>query len=246
MCPRVAGAGLREAFATFLAMRPLSILLVEDDERLGTFTAAFLVSQGAQVIVETDGRAALERLRHANFDAIVLDLMLPLVDGLAVCRSIRQRSAVPILMVSARRAEEDRLDAFASGADDFVVKPFSPLELLARVSAVVRRDRREVGPSESALVVGELSMSPRQRSATYAGRDLDLRDAEFDLLLAFARNPGRTLARSELMRLAHGSDAEVFDRAIDVQVSRLRAKLGASRDESPIRTVRGVGYLFVP
>ena len=224
----------------------LSILLVEDDERLGAFTAAFLSAQGAAVTIDTDGQAAVERLRHANFDAIVLDLMLPLVDGLAACRSIRQRSAVPILMVSARRAEEDRLEAFASGADDFLVKPFSPLELLARVNAVVRRERREVGPSEAEFVVGALAISSKLRSASYAGRELDLRDAEFDLLLAFARNPGRTLARSELMRLAHGSDAEVFDRAIDVQVSRLRAKLGSAREESPIRTVRGIGYLFMP
>ena len=229
-----------------VAMAAVSILLVEDDERLGTFTAAFLADQGVEVALEVDGRAALERLRHTNFDAIVLDLMLPFVDGLAVCRSVRQRSAVPILMVSARRAEEDRLEAFASGADDFVVKPFSPLELLARIQAVVRRDRREVGPSESELVVGELVISPKTQTATFEGRELDLRDAEFTLLLAFARNAGRALARSELMWLAHGSDAEVFDRAIDVQVSRLRAKLGSSRGESPIRTVRGIGYLFVP
>jgi DNA-binding response OmpR family regulator len=219
---------------------------VEDDERLGAFTAAFLTQQGAEVAVEVDGRAALEGLRHKNFDAIVLDLMLPFVDGLAVCRSIRQRSAVPIVMVSARHAEEDRLEAVASGADAFVPKPFSPLELLARVRAVVRRERREVGPSEPELAVGELVISPKTHTASYAGRPLELRDAEFELLLAFARNAGRALSRSELMWLAHGSDAEVFDRAVDVQVSRLRAKLGSSRDESPIRTVRGIGYLFVP
>jgi two-component system OmpR family response regulator len=227
-------------------MAVLSLLLVEDDERLGAFTAAFLTQHGARVAVDVDGRSALERMRHANFDAVVIDLMLPFVDGLAMCRAIRQRSAVPIVMVSARHAEEDRLKAFASGADDFVLKPFSPLELLARVSAVVRRERREVGPTESEIAIGEFVISPKSHTATYAGRALDLRDAEFDLLLAFARNPGRALSRSELMWLAHGSDAEVFDRAIDVQVSRLRAKLGASREESPIRTVRGIGYLFVP
>jgi DNA-binding response OmpR family regulator len=227
-------------------MDSITVLLVEDDARLGALTADYLRAHSVNVVHELDGRAALERLRASTFDAVLLDLMLPFVDGLAVCRSIRERSAVPVVLVSARTEESDRVLGLESGADDYVVKPFSPRELLARVRAVVRRDRGEVGPVERDLEIGSFVVSMRARQASFAGRPLSLTTSEFDLLAVFLRHPGRAFSREQLMRLARGSDAEVFDRAVDVQISRLRTKIGGNERESPIRTVRGVGYMLVP
>jgi len=233
------------AWATLSGVDSISVLLVEDDARLGALTAEYLRSHGLEVTHELDGRAGLEALQTATFDAVLLDLMLPLVDGITLCRSVRERSAVPVLLISARGDEADRVLGLESGADDYIVKPYSPRELLARIRAVVRRDRGKLGPADQDIVVGPMVISVRTRTASYGGRVLSLTSSEFDLLLAFARHAGRPLSREQLMRLARGSDADVFDRAIDVQISRLRTKLGGVDGESPIRTLRGVGYMLV-
>jgi DNA-binding response OmpR family regulator len=226
-------------------MSSISVLLVEDDTRLGAFTADYLTQHGLEVTHELDGVTGFAEVQRRQYDAVVLDLMLPGRDGLSVCRAIREKSDVPVLLVTARTEEADRVLGLESGADDYVPKPYSPRELLARIRAVVRRDRGELKPQEREWTVGRLTISPSRRSATLDHQPLPLTSAEFDLLVVFMKHPGRVLSREQLLRLARGTDSETFDRAIDVQVSRLRHKLGADAPESsPIRTVRGVGYML--
>ena len=223
----------------------MSVLLVEDDGRLAKFTADYLVQHGLQVTVVGDGESAVHETLRARFDVVVLDIMLPKQDGLSVCRSIRASSDVPIIMTTARVEEADRVLGLELGADDYVIKPFSPRELLARLRAVVRRDRGDLAPKSRLVRVGSLAINPANRTATVGQLILSLTTAEFDLLSALAQHPGRILSREQLLRLARGSDSETFDRAIDVQISRLRQKLGAHPGGADlIRTIRGVGYML--
>jgi two-component system response regulator RstA len=223
----------------------ISALYVEDDVRLAKFTIAYLADHEVSVMHVGDGEAAIAESARRRFDVIVLDVMLPGQSGLAVCKAIRVRSDVPIIMVTARVEEADRVVGLEVGADDYLVKPFSPRELLARMRALVRRHRGELGPKPRELRVGALVVETAKRSATLGGVVLTLTSAEFDLLAALAERPGRVLARDQLLRLVHGTDSEAFDRAVDVQISRLRQKLSAhAGGASMIRTVRGAGYLL--
>jgi DNA-binding response OmpR family regulator len=219
----------------------MSALLVEDDARLASFTAGYLAEHEVTVTHVSDGEAALAAATRQRFDVIVLDVMLPLLDGLSVCRAIRRKSDVPILLVTARVEEADRVLGLEFGADDYVTKPFSPRELLARMRAAVRRDRGELGPKSREIRVGRLLVHLRNRSVSVDGTPVALTSAEFDVLAALAEHPGRVLTREQLLRSARGSDSDAFDRAIDVQISRLRQKLGSA---GLIRTVRGIGYLL--
>jgi len=219
----------------------MSALIVEDDVRLARFTADYLASHEVSVTHVADGAAAIAAATRQRFDVIVLDIMITVEDGLAVCRTIRQKSDVPILLVTARVEEADRVLGLELGADDYITKPFSPRELLARMRAAVRRDRGELGPRSGELRVGRLRLHLRNRSVALDGEPVALTSAEFDVLAALAEHPGRVLSREQLLRSARGTDSEAFDRAIDVQISRLRQKLGSA---GLIRTVRGVGYLL--
>jgi two-component system, OmpR family, response regulator len=222
-------------------------LLVEDDDRLARFTAEFLEQHGVIVSRAGDGEAALLACRARAFDVVILDLMLPRRDGLDVCRELRVRSAVPILMVTARTDETDRVVGLELGADDYLGKPFSPRELLARVRALVRRSRGQVGPEAEVLRVGPLELRPASLTATVDGRPLELTSYEFALLRALAERCGRALSREQLLDLAKGAGTgdDSFDRSIDVRISRIRQKLGEDpRAASLIRTVRGVGYML--
>jgi DNA-binding response OmpR family regulator len=223
----------------------LRILMIEDDERLGVLTARYLERHGAKVTRAGDGRTGIQAIEHAPFDAVVLDLMLPGKDGVEVCRELRRRHAVPIVMLTARGEEADRVIGLEAGADDYVVKPFSARELLARIRAQVRRARGEVGPlpAERLLRIGRLTVAPQDLSVTVDGRAVELTSHEFALLRVLAEHAGRVLSREQLLELARGSADETFDRAIDVQISRLRAKLGA-RGARMLKTVRGVGYML--
>ncbi|MFL5302938.1 MAG: response regulator transcription factor [Anaeromyxobacteraceae bacterium] len=198
----------------------LTALLVEDDARLAALTREYLEGHGVVVTVASDGRRGLaEALAHRP-DVVLLDLMLPELHGLEVCRQLRSRSDVPIIVLTARGEEADRVMGLELGADDYLAKPFSPRELLARMRAVVRR-------------------------ATYAGRELALTGYEFTLLEALAKRAGRVLSREQLMEMAKGSAEESFDRSIDVHVSRLRHKLGDDpKRPRLLKTVRGAGYLL--
>ncbi|WP_394834356.1 response regulator transcription factor [Pendulispora rubella] len=223
----------------------MAALLVEDDFRLAFFTADYLRQHDVSITHVADGEAAVVEATRRSFDVVVLDLMLPKRDGMSVCRVIRNISDVPIVMVTARADEGDRVLGLESGADDYVVKPFSPRELLARMRAIVRRDRGALAPKSRIVRAGPLVLHPARRTATLGEKPLVLTTAEFDLLLAFAQHPARILSRDQLLRLAKGSDSDTFDRAIDVQISRLRQKLAAHPEgESLIRTIRGVGYML--
>jgi DNA-binding response OmpR family regulator len=216
-------------------------LLVEDDERLARFTAEFLVQHGVGVTIARDGEAALDHARARAFDIVILDLLLPRRDGFSVCRELRARSDVPILVVTARTDEPDRIVGLELGADDYLGKPFSARELLARIRALVRRARGQLGPSANVLRVGALELRPGAMTVRYHGRPIELTSYEFTLLRVLVERAGRVLGREQLLELAKGSCDDAFDRSIDVRISKIRQKLG---EPSPIRTVRGAGYLL--
>ena len=223
----------------------LLVLLVEDDRKLAELTREYLAGHGVEVTVVADGKRGLEQALQGRWDAVLLDLMLPGMDGLSVCRELRSRSDVPILVITARGEEADRVMGLELGADDYLAKPFGPRELLARLRAVTRRAKGKAGPSTAPVRVGALSLDPAARRAVLDGRELALTGYEFDLLRALAERAGRILSREQLMELAKGNAEEAFDRSIDVHVSRLRQKLGDDpRRPRLIKTVRGAGYLY--
>jgi len=223
----------------------LLALLVEDDLRLAALTREYLEGHGVSVVHVADGRRGLAEALAGRFDAVLLDLMLPGKDGLEVCRELRARSDVPVIVLTARGEEADRVMGLELGADDYLAKPYSPRELLARIRAVVRRARGRAGPARAAVRVGGLVVDPAAMRVTLDGRELALTAYEFALLEALARRAGRVLSREQLMELARGSAEEAFDRSIDVHVSRLRQKLGDDpRRPRLIKTVRGSGYVL--
>lgn len=220
----------------------IHVLLVEDDARLARFTADYLRQQGVIVDIAQDGITGASVARQRVFDAVILDLMLPGRDGLEVCRELRGHSGVPILMVTARHDEIDRVLGLELGADDYIPKPFSTRELLARIRAVVRRARGHLGPVET-IQVGGLVLHRATQTATLQGRPVDLTSYEFSLLWVLAERRGRILSREQLLELVRGTAEESFDRSIDVRISRIRQKLGEDpRRPSMLRTVRGAGY----
>lgn len=223
----------------------LTALLVEDDARLAALTRDYLASHEVVVTVAADGRQGLAEALARRYDVVLLDLMLPGKSGLDVCRELRVRSDVPVIVLTARGEEADRVLGLELGADDYLAKPFSPRELLARIRAVVRRARGQAGPSLEVVRVGALVVDPAARRATRDGKELQLTAYEFALLKALAERAGRVLTREQLMELAKGSAEESFDRSVDVHVSRLRHKLGDDpKRPRLLKTVRGLGYLL--
>ncbi len=225
---------------------PVFALLVEDDPRLAALTADYLARHGVRVTVVGDGVAAVEAAGRTRFDVVLLDLMLPRRSGLDVCRDLRTRSDVPVIILTARGEEADRVLGLELGADDYLAKPFSPRELLARIRAQVRRARGEAGPATRPVAVGGLVLDPGAMKATLDGRELALTGYEFTLLRVLAERAGLVLSRERLLELCQGSADEAFDRSIDVHVSRLRAKLGDDpKRPRLLKTVRGAGYQLV-
>jgi DNA-binding response OmpR family regulator len=223
----------------------LTALLVEDDLKLARLTAEYLSGHGVVVTHAADGRRGLEEALRARWDVVLLDLMLPGRDGLEICREIRARSDQPIIVLTARGEEADRVMGLELGADDYLAKPYSPRELLARIRAVTRRAKGRAGPRSEAITVAGLHVDPGARRVTLDGEEVALTGYEFDLLRALAERAGRILSREQLMELVRGSADEAFDRSIDVHVSRLRQKLGDDpKRPRLIKTVRGVGYLL--
>ena len=225
-----------------------TVLLVDDDPKIRELLRLYVEREGHKPLFAADGETALEVAMRAKPDVVLLDVMLPGMDGLEVCRRLRDASDVPILLLTARSAEGDRVIGLDLGADDYVVKPFSPRELMARVRALLRRRGKAPAADQPLLVADGLELDPNAVEVRLDGTPLDLTPFEFRILQALMARPGRVLSRDELIDAIHGNDDPgIFDRTIDVHLGRLRRKLG---DDAVmprfIATVRTVGYKFVP
>ncbi len=219
------------------------LLIIDDDARLAAMVSDYLTAAGFVVERRFTGREGLAALDGAAFDAVILDVMLPDIDGFEVCRTIRTRAETPILMLTARGEEMDRIVGLEIGADDYLAKPFSPRELQARIRAILRRSRAPA--AGAALRFGRLAIDRESRTVRVDGEEKIITSYQFDLLAALADNAGRVLNREQLLDLVKGEELEAFDRSIDVHVSRIRAAI----EDDPKRprriiTVRGAGYVF--
>jgi two-component system phosphate regulon response regulator OmpR len=219
------------------------ILLVDDDTRLAAMVVSYLRGHGFEVDPRPDGRSGLLAARATRYDAVLLDVMLPDTDGFALCRTLRASSDVPIVMLTARGEDTDRIVGLELGADDYLPKPFNPRELVARLRAVLRRARPSTPPD--VLDFGRLRIDRGARVARVDGHPTDLTAHQFDLLCVLAERAGRVLSRTQLMQLVRGEELDAFDRSIDVHVSRIRAAIEDDpKHPKRILTLRGAGYLF--
>ena len=221
---------------------PARILIVEDEPKTAATLRLYLEHGGFSVQVATDGAAGLRAARQECPDLIVLDGMLPEIDGLAVCRALRSESDVPIVLLTARTTEDDKLRGLQLGADDYVTKPFSPREVVARIRAVLRRSRREDGDVKGVLRTRHVVVDLDRREAAVRGRAVLLPPAEFAILAALARSPGRAFTREELVQRAFGAEYDGLDRTVDAHVMRLRRKIEDPGADPLVVTVFGVGY----
>jgi DNA-binding response OmpR family regulator len=219
------------------------VLLIDDDTRLYELLASYLSQNGFDVDGARDGASGIAALAASPFDAVLLDVMMPGMSGLEACRRIREKSRIPILMLTAKGDETDRVVGLELGADDYIAKPFSPRELLARLRAVLRRSTPD--GSHERVVVGNVAIDLEGRQVAVLGQRVDLTALEFDLLLALAKRAGRVVPRENLLAEAGRTDVVVGERTVDVHISHLRQKLGDD-PKSPrlIKTVRGVGYVM--
>ena len=219
------------------------ILLIDDDARLAAMVSEYLGAAGYRVTTAASGASGLERLGAQSYDALVLDLSLPDMDGLEVCRRLRARSDLPVLMLTARGEATDRIVGLELGADDYLPKPFEPRELLARLKALLRRAKR--GANDSLLRFGQLEIDRDARAVRLDGEARVLTSYQFELLCALAANAGRVMSRDALMEKLKGENLEAFDRSLDVHISRIRAAIEDDpKHPRRIITVRGAGYVF--
>jgi len=225
-----------------------SILVVEDEPSIAEVVSLYLRQAGYQVLSVGDGRTALERLEKHIPDLVVMDLMLPGIDGLSLTRWLRERSNVPIIMLTSRREEMDRIAGLEMGADDYVVKPFSPQELVSRVRAVLRRAGAEkINETEKALEVGALSIDPLSRTVLLNGAGIELTSKEFDLLYLFARHPRQVFSRDQLLERVWGISEYIDPGTVTVHMRRIREKIETDPSNPTLLiTVWGVGYKFEP
>jgi DNA-binding response OmpR family regulator len=220
------------------------ILVVDDEPKVCDLIKAYLENDGYEVMLAGDGKTAVDKARALKPDLIVLDLNLPVIDGIEVFRTVRAVSDIPVIMVTARDDEVDKIVGLQLGADDYVTKPFSPRELAARVAAVLRRYSAEGQKPAARLLAGDLSIDAERHEVKYRNETVGLTAAEFKLLSVLAANPGRVFTRLQLMDSAFGETYEGYDRTIDAHIKNIRQKLGkiSGEDENPVVTVRGVGY----
>jgi len=221
------------------------LLIIDDDARLAAMVSDYLTAAGFAVERRLTGREGLAALEGASFDAVILDVMLPDIDGFEICRAIRMRGDMPVLMLTARGEEMDRIVGLEIGADDYLPKPFSPRELQARLRAILRRGKSARRGDEAGFRFGRLQIDRESRMVRVDGEERALTSYQFDLLVALADHAGRVLNRERLMDLVKGAELEAFDRSIDVHISRIRSAI----EDDPKRprrilTVRGAGYVF--
>lgn len=222
---------------------PCRVLLVDDDSRLHELLRTYLEQNGVTVTSASDGRQGLQALDTDVFDAVLLDVMMPGMDGLEVVKRIRTRSRIPVIMLTAKGDETDRVVGLEVGADDYISKPFSPRELLARLRAVLRRSAPDAVSQK--LAVGDISIDVTGREVLKSGNAVELTGIEFDILVALVRRAGRVVPRDSLLSEAGRSDVVVSERTVDVHISHLRQKLGDDpKTPRLIKTVRGVGYVL--
>jgi DNA-binding response OmpR family regulator len=222
------------------------ILLVDDEQSVQTLLSYPLRKDGYLVTSALDGREALDRFSEARFDLVVLDLMLPKLDGVEVCRRLRRRSQVPIIMLTAKGSETDKVAGLELGADDYITKPFSMREFRSRVKAALRRSRMIVEPiEEEPLTSGGLNIDPGRRTVTLKGKEIGVTYVEFEILSSLARSPGHVLSRETLLEHVWGDSDYRDPRTVDVHIRHLREKLeGNPKEPEFLFTVRGVGYRF--
>jgi DNA-binding response OmpR family regulator len=222
--------------------KSLSLLLVDDDAELCAMMREFFDQAGHRLECVHNGREGLASALNGSHDLVILDVMLPVVDGFEVLRQLRRRKQTPVIMLTARVQQQDRIQGLDAGADDYLPKPFDPDELLARVRAVLRRSESAVQPATESISVGSVRVDPATREAWSGGSLVDLTSTEFDLLEMLIRSAGRIVSRDEITAALFEREATPYDRFLDVHISHLRKKL----DDGPrlIRTIRGVGYMF--
>ncbi|MEI7024092.1 response regulator transcription factor [Paenibacillus sp. y28] len=221
-----------------------TILLIEDEKNMSRLIELELRHESFEVTVAYDGTRGLELALQQEWGVILLDLMLPGIDGIEVCRRIREVKKTPIIMLTARDSVQDRISGLDSGADDYLPKPFAIEELLARIRVVFRRQEDAAGKSMQFLTFHDIMMNLDTRSVTKGGKSIDLTKREFDLLLAFMRNTNRVLAREALLDMVWGFEAVVEKNVVDVYVRYLRNKMDSPSGDSCIQTVRGIGYVM--
>ena len=252
MTPRSEPPPVGQNDATSALPPPAHVLAVEDDAGMRRLIARTLQDNGFRVSGARDGQEMWETLERLPIDLVLLDVMLPGTTGMDLCRMLRARSTIPIIIVTARGSETDRVLGLELGADDYLPKPFSGPELVARIRAVLRRSRMiaaepSVPPGRRLHFAGWTLDLARRELAAPGGATVDLSGAEYDTLLAFLEHPHRVLSRDQLLELSRNRLGEVFDRSVDVLVSRLRKKIDPEQGEQTmIKTVRGTGYMFVP
>jgi two-component system OmpR family response regulator len=227
------------------------VLVVDDDPQIRFLVSRLLRGQGYRVTAAGDGHEMRSALIGASIDLIVLDVMLPGASGLELCRELRRDSAIPVIMLTARAEENDRIAGLDIGADDYLAKPFGPRELVARINALIRRARGAIGqagsvPVQTCRFAGWTLDLVRRELIDPEGAVVDLSTGEFDMLRAFTEAPGKVLTREALLDIAKNRVATGFDRVVDVQISRLRKKIEAEGAEPMIKTIRGAGYMFLP
>jgi two-component system, OmpR family, response regulator CpxR len=218
------------------------VLLVDDDVDLCGLMADFFAQHEFTVEAAHDGPRGLARALEGQYDLVILDVMLPVLDGFEILKQIRRRSAVPVIMLTARTAQTDRIAGLNAGADDYLPKPFGPEELLARMRAVLRRSGQAAGQSQMSEA-GGVRVDSQTREAWVTGEPVELTAIEFDILDFLVRSAGRVVSRNELAAVLYQRESTPYERSLDVHISHLRKKLEAS-DRAQIRTVRGVGYFF--
>lgn len=222
--------------------KQLSLLLVDDDAELCGMMREFLAEAGHKLDTAYNGRDGLANALRGNYDLMILDVMLPGLDGLAVLEQLRRKKDLPVIMLTARVQQHDRILGLNSGADDYLPKPFDPDELLARIRAVLRRTQNATLPGEGTLTLGDLTVHPATREVWSAGSPVDLTAMEFDLLELLMRSAGQVVSRDQITAVLFEREATPYDRFLDVHISHLRKKLHDGR--KLIRTIRGVGYVF--